>query len=45
MVVVVPVQIDAHAGLPKPDTKRGSWRRFPVPFKPPQPLSGTAFSK
>jgi len=36
---------DAHAEVPKQDTQREAPRRFPVPDKPLQPLSGRAFSK
>lgn len=36
---------DARAGLPKQDVQRETPRRFPVPYKPPQPLSGRAFNR
>lgn len=39
----MPVLRDAE--LPKQDTYKETPRRFPVPYKPLQPLSGRAFSK
>ena len=45
MAAAMPVRRDAHAGLPKQDMQRETPRRFLVPYKPPRPLSGRAFSK
>lgn len=45
MAVTMPVRRDAHAGIPKQDTQRETPKKFPVPYEPPWPLSGRAFSK